>query len=100
MMPLRVAMPNRVMNPAIDATDGLPGPIFHLQANVDLRRLDTLHVLVEFRSTGSPGRRRYLRNAEHQTLERVPHSVGVGETRSGDRHRAHRQRTFVELRQE
>ena len=38
-------------------------PVLHLEPHVDLGRLDTLHVLVELRPAGAPGRRRDLRTS-------------------------------------
>ena len=79
---------------------GLSRTLLHRQAHVDLRGLDALHVLVELRAPGAPGRRRHLRHAQQQPLERVAERVRVRQARAGDRDRAHRQRAFVELRQE
>ena len=75
----------------------LARPVLHLQADVDLRRFDALHVLVELRAAGSPRRRRHLRHAEHQPLQRVAQRVRIGEARARDGHGADGQRAFVEL---
>ena len=40
-----------------------------VRPHVDLGRLHALHVLVEFRSSRAPGRRRHLRVREHQPLD-------------------------------
>ena len=80
--------------------DDLARPILHGQADVNLRRFDTLHMFVELRAAGSPGRRRHLGHAQQQPFQAIAKRVGVRQARAGDRHRTDGQGAFVELRKE
>ena len=80
--------------------DGFPRPLLHLQADVDLGRFDTLHVLVELGSPGAARRgRRPPGRSSSSRSSALPRRVRVGEARARDGHGADRQRAFVELRQ-
>ena len=58
-------------------------PILHLEANIDLGRLDALHVLIELGSASATRRGRDFGDAEHQSFERIAQRVRVGQARSG-----------------
>ena len=74
-------------------------PVLHRQAHVDLRRFHALHVLVELGATSPPSGRGDLRHAQHQPLEGIAQRVRISEARARNRHGAHGQGAFVELRE-
>ena len=70
------------------------------QADVDLRRLDALHVLVELGAAGPPRRGDDLGLRQQDLLDAPADLVGLGERRAGQRVGLHGQAALVELRQE
>ena len=84
---------------AVSSSTASRGRSFIVEAHVDLRRFDALHVLVEL---GAPVRRAVDVTSGTLSSSRssaLPKRIRVGEARARNRHRAHGQRAFVELRQ-
>ena len=75
-------------------------PLGLAQADVDLGRLDALHVLVELGAAGAARGRDDLRLREQDLLDAPADLVRLGQRRARQRVRLHRQAAFVELRQE
>ena len=70
------------------------------QADVDLRRLDALHVLVQFGAAGSSRRRDHFGLGEEDLLDAPADLVGFRQRRAGQRVRLDGEAALVELRQE
>ncbi len=71
-----------------------------LQAHVDFRRFDALHVLVVLGAPRSPGGRDDFRLREEDLLDAAPDLVGLGERRARQGVRLHGQAPLVELGKE
>ena len=99
--PIVTFVPGSVENPRrSDASSSSREPLRLAQADVDLGRLDALHVLVELGAAGAPRRRDDFRLGEQDLLDPPADFVRLRERGAGQRVRLDRQAPFVELRQE
>ena len=88
----RQAIPNLLQH---DTT----GTIAFPQLDVDLRRLDALHVLVALGAAGAPCGAHDLRHLEQEPLQRRAEAIGGLQAGPGQGHGADDQRALVELRE-
>ena len=99
--PIVTFVPGKVENPRRSDASSSPRERLRLaQADVDLRRFDALHVLVELGTSGAPCRRDDFGLGQQNLFDALADLVRLRERRAGQRVGLDRQAAFMKFRQE